>query len=96
MMQDWVFEENVVQFLQHLSRYIGYRYDHLDEDALTGALEQTDDETPDAWFTYPLQGTPPLTVSLAQAVDGSVVSVRVDGDIDPVLAARIETLFDLL
>jgi hypothetical protein len=39
---------------------------------------------------------PPLTVSLAQAVGGGVVSVRVDGDIDPVLRARTEILFDLL
>jgi hypothetical protein len=29
-------------------------------------------------------------------VSGSVVSVRVEGDIDPILTARIETLFDLL
>jgi len=43
-----------------------------------------------------LPGTPPLTVSLARAVGGSAVSVRVQGDIDPVLRARFETLFDLL
>ncbi|WP_406045702.1 hypothetical protein OG799_15210 [Micromonospora sp. NBC_00898] len=50
----------------------------------------------DAWYIYPLAGTPSLTVSLAQAAGGSVVSVRVDGDIDPILAARVETLLDLL
>jgi hypothetical protein len=33
---------------------------------------------------------------LAQAAGGSVVSVRVDGDIAPILAARVETLLDLL
>ncbi|WP_269476324.1 hypothetical protein [Phytohabitans suffuscus] len=43
-----------------------------------------------------MRGTPPLTASLARAVGGSVVSIRVEGDIDPVLAARIETLLDLL
>jgi hypothetical protein len=26
----WVFEDNVVQFLVHVSRYIGYEYDDLD------------------------------------------------------------------
>jgi hypothetical protein len=35
-------------------------------------------------------------VSLARAVSGSEVSVRVEGDIDPVMRARFETLFDLL
>jgi len=91
-----VFEDNVVRFLRHLSGYLGYGYDDHDEAALTGALEQTDDESSDAWFTYPLSGTPSLMVSLAQAIGGSVVGVHVDGDIDPVLAARVDTLMDLL
>ncbi|MFG2044978.1 hypothetical protein [Dactylosporangium sp. NPDC048998] len=92
----WVYEDNLIRFLAQLSYYIGYQYDELDEAALTGALEQTDDESADAWFSYPLAGTRYLTVSLARAVGGSEVSVRVDGDIDPILSARIETLFDLL
>jgi hypothetical protein len=92
----WVFEGNVVQFLERVSRYIGYGYDDLDEAALTGALHRTDDESPDGWFSYPLHGTPPIAVSLARAVGGSVVSIRVAGDIDPTLTARVETLFDLL
>jgi len=92
----WVFEENVVRFLEHLSRAIGYEYDAADEDALVGALDETDDESATAWFRYPLQGRPPLVVSLARAVGGSVVGVRVDGDIDAVLEARIDTMLSLL
>jgi hypothetical protein len=61
--------------LEHVSRYIGYDYGELDEVALIGALEPTDDEAPEGWFDYSPAGTPPLTVSLAQAVDGSIVSV---------------------
>ena len=93
---DWIYENNLVKFMAQLSHYIGYRYDDHDEAALIGALEQTDHESTTAWFSYPLTGRPHLTVSLARAVGGSVVSVRVDGDIDPILTARIETLFDLL
>lgn len=92
----WVSEENVVQLLEHVSRYIEYDYGELDEVALTGALELTDDEVADGWFSYPLVGTPLLTISLARAVGGSDVSVRLEGEIDPILAARFETLFDLL
>jgi hypothetical protein len=92
----WVFEDNVVRFLEHVSRYVGYAYDDHDEAALIGALEDTDDESTEHWFSYPLAGTPPLVVHLAQAVGGTVVSVRVEGDINPILAARLETLFDLL
>jgi hypothetical protein len=96
LIEGWVFEGNVGQFMEHVSRYIGYGYDEFDEVALTGALDGTDDESTDGWFSYPLAGTPALMVHLAQAVGGSVVSVRVGGDIDAVLAARFETLFDVL
>lgn len=96
LIDGWVSADNVVPFLEYVSRYIGYEYDDFDEAALTGALAQTDDDSADGWFGYPLVGAPPVTVSFAQAVGGTVVSVRVEGDIDPVLAARIETLLDLL
>ena len=92
----WVSGQNVVRFLQSLSGYIGYRYDAADEDALTGALDDTDDESATAWFRYPLEGTPPVMVSLAQASGGSVVSVRVEGELDSILQARIDTMLDLL
>jgi hypothetical protein len=92
----WVADGHVVRFLQQVSAYIGYRYDDLDEAALVGALDGTDDETADGWFEYPLQGTPPLIVGLAQALDGAVVSVRVEGAMDTILAARIETVLDML
>ncbi|MEU4625188.1 hypothetical protein AB0G04_35095 [Actinoplanes sp. NPDC023801] len=49
----WVSEENVVQLLEQVSRYIGYDYGELDEVALTGALELTDDEAVEGWFSYP-------------------------------------------
>jgi hypothetical protein len=45
----------------------------------------------DAWSSTLSRELPSLTVSLAQAAGGNVVSVRVDGDIDPNLAARVET-----
>lgn len=96
LIEGWVFEDNVVRFLEHVSRYIGYDYGELDEVALTGALEITDDEVTEGWFRYPLDGVPSLTVSLARAVGGSEVSVRMQGEIDLVLAARLETLLDLL
>ena len=41
-------------------------------------------------------GTPALNVRLAQSLGGAVVSVRVEGPMDLVLAARVETLLDVL
>ena len=92
----WVSEEHVVRLLRQISTYIGYAYDDLDEAALTGALEGTNDEAADGWFDYPLTGTPPLLILLAQSPGSAVVSVRVEGSMDLVLATRIETLLDLL
>jgi hypothetical protein len=92
----WIHEENVVRFLDHLSHCIGYQYDAADQDALVGALDDTNDESLTAWYQYPLQGTPPVVVSLARAAGGSTVSVRVDGGIDTVLQARIDTMLSLL
>jgi len=91
-----VTEEHVVQLLRQISAYIGYAYDDLDEAALTGALDDTNDETVDGWFEYPLAGTPTLVIRLAQSPGSAVVSVRVEGTMDLVLATRIETLLDLL
>ncbi|GAA0391367.1 hypothetical protein GCM10009530_48320 [Microbispora corallina] len=92
----WVAEEHVVQLLRQISVYIGYRYDDLDEAALTGALDDTNDEDVDGWFEYPLAGTPALVIRLAQSPGSGVVSVRAEGAMDLVLATRIETLLDLL
>ncbi|MFI7547452.1 hypothetical protein [Actinoplanes sp. NPDC049599] len=92
----WVSEEHVVRLLRQISTYIGYAYDDLDEAALTGALEDTNDEAADGWFDYPLSGTPPLMILLAQSPGSAVVSVRVEGAMDLVLATRIETLLDIL
>lgn len=49
----WVFDDNVVRFLEHLSRYVGYPYGAADEDALVGALDEADDESAAAWLRYP-------------------------------------------
>ncbi len=91
----WVHEDHVVRLLEQISAYIGYSYDDLDEAALTGALDDTDDET-DRWFDYPLAGQPALTVFLARSPGSSVVVVRVEGTMGLVLATRIETAVDLL
>ncbi|GIF26639.1 hypothetical protein BJ973_001085 [Actinoplanes tereljensis] len=92
----WVSEDHVVRLLRQISFYIGYEYDDLDEVALTGALDDTDDEVAESWFEYPLAGKPELIVGLARSPGSAVVSVRVDGALNTALATRIETLLDLL
>ncbi|MGW5558089.1 hypothetical protein ACWER9_12790 [Micromonospora sp. NPDC003944] len=93
--EGWVAEDHVVRLLRQVSAHIGYPYDDLDEAALTGAFDDTNDETVDRWFEYPLAGTAALVVRLARSADRALVRVNVDGSMDLVLAARIEQLLDL-
>ncbi|SNT55212.1 hypothetical protein SAMN05421812_109188 [Asanoa hainanensis] len=89
-----VLAHHLVRALRQISAYIGYRYDDLDEEALTGALDDTDDEA-GPWFDYPLAGTPALTIFLARSQGGSAVSIRVEGLMNLVLSARIDTVLDV-
>jgi hypothetical protein len=88
----WLDFTNVVRFLTMVASYVGYPYDWWDEQALIGALDQTDDR----WFEYPLAGTPALTVRLARARGSDVITVQVVGELDDILATRVETLLDVL
>lgn len=92
----WIYEDAVVSLLRNVAAYIDYGYDWLDEQALVGALDTTNDADDNAWFDYPLHGSPVLTVWLARSVGTAVVMVRVEGPMDDVLAARIHTVIDML
>lgn len=92
----WVWDTNVRALLEWLSGFIGYGYDHLDEQAVEAGVEGSDAEEPNGRFQYPLGGRPPLLVELARNTGGSEVEVRVTGEMDDVLVARVETLVGLL
>jgi hypothetical protein len=83
-----VADDHVVRLCQQVGILINYRFDELDEVAFVGAL----DDASDASFEYPLQGTPPLTVRLTRSPASTVISVRIEGTMDLVLATRIESL----
>jgi hypothetical protein len=58
--------------MEQISAYIGYSNDDLDEAAFAGALDETDDESPDGWFEYPLAGEPEPTMCSSADENGSV------------------------
>lgn len=88
--------ENVPVLMRTLSALVGYRYDSSDEIAVEFGLPSTDADADDRWFDYPLVGQPIITVWLAQNVGAEPVSVRVVGDMDPVLAARVDTAIGVM
>lgn len=91
----WVWDQNVQRLLRHLSQCVGYGFDDSDWGAVSTGLQRTDEDQGN-WFDYPLVGERRLTVHLARNLGAAPVSIRVTGDLDEVLAARIETLFAVL
>lgn len=71
------FEQN--RLIDHDPALGGHRTEFGNEVRLREVAHECRSESETAWFQYPLQGTPPVVVSLAQAVGGSIVSVRIDG-----------------
>lgn len=91
----WIFETNLDKFVEWVATYVNYRWDDLDDGALVGTLDATDADNPEAWFEYPIVGSPPVTLSVARDWGSAKFSVRITGAFDVVLAARLETLLDV-
>jgi hypothetical protein len=74
----------------------GYSFDDLDWQAIESAPPQTTADLSDGSYDYPLSGEPSLVVRLAVNPGASPVDVRVVGDLDATLQAKLETLLALL
>ncbi|GAA3388500.1 hypothetical protein [Streptomyces roseoviridis] len=89
----WIWSRNLRAFLELLSLYAGYEFDATDWRTIETAVQDTDDENPDLWYAYPLVGVnATLEVSLARAIGGEEMSVRVAGAEAPELRLRTDTL----
>ncbi|MBT2452261.1 hypothetical protein J7F03_35430 [Streptomyces sp. ISL-43] len=89
----WVWGANVRPFLELLSGYVGYDFDGTDWDTVELAVDETDDERADGWYSYPLVGSgQAVEVRLARAVGGEEVMVSVAGVANSELRVRTETL----
>ncbi|QER90387.1 hypothetical protein [Streptomyces tendae] len=89
----WIWCRNLHSFFRLLSHYAGYDFDDTDWETIEAGVQETDDEAPDGWYSYPLVGTSvTLSVALAQAVCGEEVSVSVTGAETLELRLRTDTL----
>lgn len=88
-------ESRLRRFLELLAGYINYPFDDTDWETIEVGLDGTDDEDPDAWYSYPLIGpVESLEVRLARDVVTDKVSVAVTGATSADHRLRIDTLFD--
>jgi hypothetical protein len=92
----WILPGNVRTLMFWVAYYVGYSFEDTDWAAVEAELPATNSDQASGWYDYPVIGSPPLRVWLAQAPGDTLVSVRVAGDMDPVLEARFETLIHLL
>lgn len=92
----WILAGNVRTLMFWIAHYVSYSFDEGEWQAVQAALPATNSELASGWYDYPLIGSPALTVWLAGTPGDTPVSVRVTGDMDPVLAARFETLIHVL
>ncbi|MFJ8013725.1 hypothetical protein [Streptomyces sp. NPDC096339] len=89
----WIWERNLRSFLELLSHYVGHGFDVTDWETVALAVEGTDDERPDGWYSYPLVGEQrQVEVRLARAVGGDELMVTVKGPLTPELEVRADTL----
>ncbi|MFC8422203.1 hypothetical protein ACFUN7_15200 [Streptomyces sp. NPDC057236] len=89
----WIMDRNLRGFLDLLSHHAGCAFDETDWETVEAGVQDTDDEAPDGRYSYPLVGTDAvLRASLARAVGGQEVSVRVTGAGTPELRLRTDTL----
>ncbi|MFE0420667.1 hypothetical protein [Streptomyces tendae] len=89
----WIWSSNLRPFLETLSHFAGYEFDATDWRTIDAAVQDTDDDNPDLWYAYPLVGVnATLEVSLARAVGGEEMSVRVAGAEAPELRLQADTL----
>ncbi|WP_327245143.1 hypothetical protein [Streptomyces sp. NBC_01320] len=92
-----IHRENLGTFLDLAARYAGCHDDDTDRDAVTQALEATDDEDPKRWYSCQLAGAfHTLDVRLVNAVGNDVLSVVVGGARSPELRLRMDTLLAAL
>jgi len=90
----WIEGANTWLAVFYIARLVGYDFDDCDWQAIALGLEGTDADA-DRWFDYPLVGKMPVQLLLARHVDAEPVMVTVLGNLDDVLAARIETALDI-
>ncbi|WP_228473068.1 hypothetical protein [Streptomyces cyaneochromogenes] len=88
-------ESRLRPFVELLADYVNHAFDDTDWETIEIGLDPTDNEDPDAWYSYPLTGPAhSLEIRVARDVeDGDMVSVAVKGATAADLRLRIDTLF---
>ncbi|MGW5742031.1 hypothetical protein [Amycolatopsis sp. NPDC003861] len=86
----------MTKVVEYIAALVGYSWDELDDSALEAGIPKTDaDLPPDTWFAYPVAGAPDLTLRIARDHGAGKLSMIIGGEMDDVLAARIDVLLDL-
>jgi low temperature requirement protein LtrA len=88
----WIQASNLCRFLEIVSSYVGYRFDHRDWQAIQASLDTVTSDN--NIFSYELTGQRALTLTLSKGLASDEVSVQIAGRQDRMLGARITGLAD--
>jgi len=92
----WIWESHARTTVEYLARWVGYDFDDFDwGDIETGIAESTW-EPPERWYDYSIEGDLELAVSFARDENDRLIGIKVTGEMDAILEARIDTLLTLL
>lgn len=89
----WIWARSLRSFLELLSHCVGSGFNATDWETVARAIEATDDERTDGWYSYPLIGEHcEVEVRLARVVGGDEVRLAVNGAPTPELEVRADAL----
>lgn len=89
-MHGWIWRTNVPPFVETIADLVGFRFDR---EALLSGVDGSDAES-ERWFTFVLDGRPPVELRLSRADQQVLVDVELDG-ITESLEIRAALLLDL-
>jgi hypothetical protein len=95
-MDNWVFEDNLEQFIAVLAYLVGYRMYSKEHDwvGIESGLQSTNVDN-DRWYSYPFAGTVPVLLEVSHdpnATEVANVRVRSTPDVTPELKAKLDLL----
>lgn len=79
MIARWIYEENILPWLETIANFVGYKFDEWDWNAVNFGIQNTNVEE-EKWYEYQLIGNQIADVKIAIDVGASVMFVQLQSE----------------